>query len=467
MWIAFNKDTGVVERQLNYGPKARQGVVGSFSIFCYFGNLEIANTTATITFQRPDGTNIDVNYVMDFVSRTENIFDKNNVSSIDADTYPFVNGFGYEGFVFTPQDPAILSMAGQYKAAVRIYRQNDILVQGEIVFNVENTVFNEQVSISATDYTELVRRLFGKANSSIVADPYNSESTYENGDVVIYDDFLWFCTSDISVPEVWNSSHWNKTTIIHTIDEKITRAQIPEYEGGFDDEVLEDSPNLVRNSAVYNAIQTAAQEVRTDFTSGTLVAAEAVNVTDSIGGHSLSSIFEEDGTTVQEATHAVSADSATDATNATNTFITNTEWRVAQWEAAGNYYNAHCPGDVPSNINTPFTMQFKLKAGGRWYDLGTHEFVAGEIGHSDGTNAHHSSATYASGPSGGWCNLYSFNLQAYRADPSVEVAIIVQIMHAHFEIYGADRCGASCQWVWPNGDSSYYTNATLYYRVIK
>lgn len=51
-------------------------------------------------------------------------------------------------------------------------------------------------------------------------------------------------------------------------------------------------------------------------TAGT--ATNAGNVTTSINGHALTEIFEENGTTVKEATHATSANSATNATNATN-----------------------------------------------------------------------------------------------------------------------------------------------------
>ena len=268
MWIAFNKNTGVIERQLNYGPKARQGVVGSFSIFCYFGDLDISNTTATITFKRPDNTNIDVNYVMDYVTRTENIFDRNNVSSIDADTYPFVNGFGYEGFVFTPQDPAILSMAGQYKAAVRIYRENDILVQGEIVFNVENAVFNEQVSISATDYTEIMHRLFGKANSDVITPYYSVESTYEVGDLVMYNDSLYRCVTAVDVPGEFNSTYWAQTNVDQEIKSRIARAQLS-GQIDFDRTPTEGSENGVESGGVYSwvlsqistAIQSAGPEI--------------------------------------------------------------------------------------------------------------------------------------------------------------------------------------------------------------
>ena len=54
----------------------------------------------------------------------------------------------------------------------------------------------------------------------------------------------------------------------------------------------------------------------TNITNGTTEAGKATNVTTNINGKAISSIFESNGTTVKEATHATSANSATTATTA-------------------------------------------------------------------------------------------------------------------------------------------------------
>lgn len=68
-------------------------------------------------------------------------------------------------------------------------------------------------------------------------------------------------------------------------------------------------------------------------TAGT--ATNAGNVTTSINGHALTEIFEENGTTVKEATHATSANSATNATNATNATTATTAGKLTTARTIG------------------------------------------------------------------------------------------------------------------------------------
>lgn len=159
MWIAFNKTTNAVLAQLNYGSPARQGITNNFSIFAYFDELELDDTAfvATISFKRPDGTNVPTTYFMDQVGN-ENVFHADQASPIGSSPIFFVDGISYPGFVFTPQDPAILSMAGRYEATIKIYYNEQEVTNGTVRFFVENAVYNDTYDISASQWSELLRK---------------------------------------------------------------------------------------------------------------------------------------------------------------------------------------------------------------------------------------------------------------------------------------------------------------------
>lgn len=70
-------------------------------------------------------------------------------------------------------------------------------------------------------------------------------------------------------------------------------------------------------------------------------ATNADNVTDTINGKAITDIFEADGTRVQEATHAISADSATDAANADNAIHATTADRATNDGLGNNISNSY------------------------------------------------------------------------------------------------------------------------------
>lgn len=47
-----------------------------------------------------------------------------------------------------------------------------------------------------------------------IANEYNSSSTYDEGDFVIYEGVLYKCTTAITVAEAWNSAHWTSTLVV-------------------------------------------------------------------------------------------------------------------------------------------------------------------------------------------------------------------------------------------------------------
>ena len=50
--------------------------------------------------------------------------------------------------------------------------------------------------------------------SKVIANLYDPEETYYEGDVCIYDGKLYKCLADIDTPEAWNSAHWIRTKVM-------------------------------------------------------------------------------------------------------------------------------------------------------------------------------------------------------------------------------------------------------------
>ena len=70
-----------------------------------------------------------------------------------------------------------------------------------------------------------------KASGAIsdLSDEYDPTSTYAVGDLVIYNNLLYKCTTAITVPEAFDGTHWTRTTIeelIDTINSKLTENSI-------------------------------------------------------------------------------------------------------------------------------------------------------------------------------------------------------------------------------------------------
>ena len=56
---------------------------------------------------------------------------------------------------------------------------------------------------------------------TIIADTYSPSSTYEIGDIVVYENYLYKCSVKIAKGEEWISSHWVSITIESLINEQV------------------------------------------------------------------------------------------------------------------------------------------------------------------------------------------------------------------------------------------------------
>lgn len=65
----------------------------------------------------------------------------------------------------------------------------------------------------ANDASDKVNELTTMTGADITNAPdYSSESTYQKGDIVKYNGSFYYCKTDITIPEPWNSSHWELIT---------------------------------------------------------------------------------------------------------------------------------------------------------------------------------------------------------------------------------------------------------------
>ena len=63
----------------------------------------------------------------------------------------------------------------------------------------------------------------GSSNTEIIADDYDSTTTYAVGDYCIYNNELYKCTTAISIAEAWDSSHWTKVNVSDELQSKMDK----------------------------------------------------------------------------------------------------------------------------------------------------------------------------------------------------------------------------------------------------
>ena len=207
MWAWFDTSETLLKK-LDYDVVARQGSV-NFNIFAYFDGIEHPEQCqATISFNRPDGTLIGITFLMDNVEET---MDQTRVirSPLTPTIDPFVNGNNYKGFSFTPNDPAILGMAGTYEATIKVYYNNEVLTSGMLKFYAEPTATPTDYNISSTQWNELMLKmdeLITDIASMVEANPTIPEGTTTTvlANIKIGDEYytIPLAAADLSYTEV-------------------------------------------------------------------------------------------------------------------------------------------------------------------------------------------------------------------------------------------------------------------------
>ncbi len=67
---------------------------------------------------------------------------------------------------------------------------------------------------------EKVDELLAGVSSGMVGDQYSSSSTYSKGDMIIYNNTLYICNTNITTAEEWNASHWTETSLSNELKTK-------------------------------------------------------------------------------------------------------------------------------------------------------------------------------------------------------------------------------------------------------
>lgn len=78
----------------------------------------------------------------------------------------------------------------------------------------------DQGAIDIAAVTVTANSADAKASGAVsdISDAYDATSTYDLGDLVIYNNLLYKCTTAITVPETFDGTHWTRITIEELID---------------------------------------------------------------------------------------------------------------------------------------------------------------------------------------------------------------------------------------------------------
>lgn len=112
---------------------------------------------------------------------------------------------------------------------------------------------------------EKMDELLKEISTGMTGDEYNSSSTYSKGDLIIYNNTLYKCNTDITTAEEWNASHWTATSLSNEIENKQDKLI-------FDTAPTNGSTNPVTSGGVYtltNALNIELTNKQNKIISGT------------------------------------------------------------------------------------------------------------------------------------------------------------------------------------------------------
>ena len=92
---------------------------------------------------------------------------------------------------------------------------NKVMYDNDTLIDTSNdTALEEYVMEGFTFHSYSGEKLTGNLNVyNMVANAYDATQTYAIGDYVIYEKYLYQCSTAISSPEAWNSAHWTQVTV--------------------------------------------------------------------------------------------------------------------------------------------------------------------------------------------------------------------------------------------------------------
>ena len=85
----------------------------------------------------------------------------------------------------------------------------------QTIYGVKNFSTLPKSTVVPTDDAHLVNKKYvDNSFFDIVAPEYSSSATYDVGDFVIHEGLLYKCNTTISTAESWDSTHWDRTTVV-------------------------------------------------------------------------------------------------------------------------------------------------------------------------------------------------------------------------------------------------------------
>ncbi len=96
--------------------------------------------------------------------------------------------------------------------SIKNYLNNTLTTETEQLVATEKTALQNSISSLSTSTTSSINEL-RTAENAMISDGYSTTKSYKIGDLCIYNNVLYRCTTAIEEGEAWNGSHWEQTSI--------------------------------------------------------------------------------------------------------------------------------------------------------------------------------------------------------------------------------------------------------------
>lgn len=96
--------------------------------------------------------------------------------------------------------------------AIKNYLNNTLTTETDQLVATEKTALQNSISSLSTSTTSSINEL-RTAENAMISDGYSTTKSYKIGDLCIYNNVLYRCTTAIDEGEAWNSSHWEQTNL--------------------------------------------------------------------------------------------------------------------------------------------------------------------------------------------------------------------------------------------------------------
>lgn len=132
---------------------------------------------------------------------------------------------GNEAYVTLPE--ACYAVEGSFTLAIKVTSGSETVTMRIVDGVVSRT--NTSVTVDPGTLVPSIETLISAINSAVgqipvnynasFAPAYSASSTYAVGDYVVYDGYLWRCTTAITETESWTAAHWTKVALANDVSD--------------------------------------------------------------------------------------------------------------------------------------------------------------------------------------------------------------------------------------------------------